>query len=115
MMIVLILSCFFVPYEIAFPDQNAGTKIMRVNSVFLDPFHKKVSKHGLKYFVDKIMDILFLSDAIITFYAAVILDNHDIIDDRKKIAKHYLKGWFTLDILSCLPYGDLGELLLTKA
>lgn len=42
-------------------------------------------------------------------------DDHKILHDRKEIALHYLKGWFALDLLSCVPYGALGEALLSEA
>ena len=45
----------------------------------------------------------------------MLTEQHDIKDDRKEIAENYMKGWFTLDILSCIPYGALGEALLSKA
>tara|TARA_B110000285_G_C15088170_1_gene597436 strand:+ start:421 stop:714 length:294 start_codon:yes stop_codon:yes gene_type:complete len=95
MILVLICACFSTPYEIAFPNDNTGhidqTKIL----------------------FDKIFDVLFLIDAFFTFQTAVYDDEHNILDDRKEIAKNYLQGWFTLDILSCLPYGELGKALLT--
>ena len=45
----------------------------------------------------------------------MLTEQHHILDDRKEIAEHYMKGWFTLDILSCIPYGALGEALLSEA
>jgi hypothetical protein len=44
----------------------------------------------------------------------VITEDYNIIDDRKEIAINYLKGWFTLDILSCIPYGEIGAALLSE-
>ena len=96
MIFILLGSCFLIPYEIAFPNDNYGHRDM-VKMVF-----------------DKIFDFLFFVDVIITFFCAYLTDEYEIIDNRKDIALNYLKGWSTLDILSCIPYGDIGEALLTK-
>ena len=96
MIFILIGSCFLIPYEIAFPNNNEGKQ----NLVF--------------WVLDKILDVLFFIDVIVTFYAAVLNDEYDIMDNRKDISINYLKGWFTLDILSCIPYGIIGEALLSK-
>jgi hypothetical protein len=96
MIFVLIASCFLIPYEIAFPKDNQG------------------NKDEVKAALDKIFDVLFFFDAIVTFKVAVLNEDYDIIDNRKDIANNYLKGWFTLDILSCIPYGILGEAVLSK-
>ena len=32
-----------------------------------------------------------------------------IIDDRKKIAKNYLEGWFTVDLLAITPFELLAQ------
>ena len=48
---------------------------------------------------------MFLSDSIIIFNSAVInQDDFSIIDDRGRIASIYLHGWFTVDILSIVPF-----------
>jgi|APSaa5957512535_1039671.scaffolds.fasta_scaffold51389_1 potassium channel len=54
---------------------------------------------------------------VLTFNKA-ILDNDtwNIVDDRKQIAITYLKTWFIVDLLSCLPFGlfhNIGDKNLT--
>jgi hypothetical protein len=97
MILILICACFTTPYEIAFPNGNDG----------------KIDES--KIILDKLFDLLFLIDAILTFSCAVLTDDHNILDDRKEIASSYIRGWFTLDILSCLPYGDLGKAFLSRS
>ena len=63
--------------------------------------------------MDKIFDVLFLIDIILTFKAAILTDDYLLIDDKKIIASIYLKGWFTVDVLSCIPYGNIGKIFLT--
>lgn len=55
------------------------------------------------------LDILFFTDVLVTFNQAYLDDDYKVIDDRKQIARDYLKGWFIVDVLSCLPYGPIAE------
>lgn len=47
--------------------------------------------------------IFFFLDIIIQFVTSIRKDM-DLIDDRRRIAIHYLRGWFTVDILAVLPF-----------
>ena len=48
--------------------------------------------------------MLFFFDILIIFNTAFYNDDMDLIDNRKKIAKVYLKGWFFIDFLAILPF-----------
>ena len=64
--------------------------------------------------VDWSVDILFMVDILINFVAAT--ENQKDLSwntDPKKIAKNYLKGWFTLDLISVMPF-SLFEKLVPK-
>ena len=72
---------------------------------------------------DPLVDLSFLIDIILTFNLAYYIDNgekRELITDKKRIAKNYLKSWFTLDFLSCLPldyitsYGANGFFKITR-
>ena len=49
MIVILIISCFMTPFEIAFPNDEFGMK------------------DSVKYAIDKLFDVLFLIDVIVTF------------------------------------------------
>lgn len=51
-----------------------------------------------------IQDCFFVVDLIINFNTAYVQEG-ELVVDRKKIALKYLKGWFTLDLISSIPYG----------
>ena len=54
--------------------------------------------------------MLFFIDVILTFNTAILDDtNWTIEDNRKLIAKEYLVGWFTVDVLACFPFGLLNS------
>lgn len=49
MILILIISCFLTPFEIAFPNDNLGMR------------------DWVKYTMDKVFDLCFLIDVIVTF------------------------------------------------
>eukprot|EP01135_Chromosphaera_perkinsii_P001311 Nk52_evm38s164 gene=Nk52_evmTU38s164 len=50
-----------------------------------------------------LVDVLFLIDIWINFRTAVMIEEDLIITDSKEISRLYLKGWFTVDVVSSLP------------
>ena len=53
------------------------------------------------------MDLLFLLDIIVVFQTAYYDEDVELIDDRKQIAKTYLRGWFTVDLLAIIPFDKI--------
>jgi hypothetical protein len=98
MIFVLIFSIILTPYEIAFGADREGND----------------AETNFEKLMDKIFDVLFFIDIVLTFKAAFVTDDYEIIDDKKDIANNYLKGWFTADVLSCIPYGELGKLVFSN-
>eukprot|EP01043_Picozoa_sp_COSAG02_P010774 COSAG02_NODE_386_length_23297_cov_32.396457_6_plen_1111_part_00 len=55
------------------------------------------------FFVDLVVDLFFIGDVFLNFRIAFV-DKHGHREGRPwEIAKHYAKGWFVIDIVSCLP------------
>lgn len=48
-------------------------------------------------------DIIFALDMILNFFFAFYDNQDEVIDERKKIATAYLKGWFFIDFFTILP------------
>ena len=55
---------------------------------------------------DEIMNILFLIDIIVLFNCAHFDDEFVIAENRKIIARDYLKSWFLIDFISIVPFED---------
>jgi len=60
-----------------------------------------------------IVDIFLLLDIILTFNTGLI-EGDEYISDRRLIAKHYLKGWFTLDVLTSIPFNRIIQATMRK-
>eukprot|EP01045_Picozoa_sp_COSAG04_P006033 COSAG04_NODE_290_length_17835_cov_11.494982_8_plen_212_part_00 len=52
----------------------------------------------------------FVADLIVNFRTVVIVDDGELLVTGGEIAKHYLRTWFFLDLLSSLPFGLLSVL-----
>ena len=52
---------------------------------------------------DLIADLCFILDIFLSFLAVEEDVNGELIIDRKTIAIRYLKGWFTIDMISSFP------------
>lgn len=55
--------------------------------------------------MDIVVDILFLSDIILSFLTAFEDSERKVlVKDSRKIAISYLKGWFVFDVISTIPF-----------
>ena len=82
MSLILLLSIFITPLDLAFAELADRPEWPVIN---------------------RIVDVFFLSDMLLTFFSALQDDEFYTIEDRKEIAKLYLKGWFLIDLVSILP------------
>jgi len=81
--VLLIYTGSYVPYKIAFIDED--TK-------------------GVQYF-EYLVDILFFFDIIINFFSATEDPiTGQIILDHRKLVINYMRGWFSFDVLACIPF-----------
>lgn len=53
---------------------------------------------------DAIIDIIFGVDIVLNFHTSFVGAGGEVVADPSVIRLNYLSGWFTLDLLACLPY-----------
>ena len=53
---------------------------------------------------NNIVDLFFLSDILVTFNTMHYDSDFVLVDQRCLIAKEYMRGWFTIDIVAILPF-----------
>ena len=85
MIFILVLACLITPYRLAFIKNDSDDSVFNVAFVYL-------------------IDILFLVDIIIIFNTAYQDEFFKLITNRKVIAKNYLTGWFTIDLVAIIPF-----------
>lgn len=50
------------------------------------------------------VDVTFIVDILINFRTTYVASNDEIISDPVRIAYHYLKGWFLIDLVAAVPF-----------
>ena len=69
-------------------------------------FSVRVETLSMWFWIDLVTDIYFLGDIAVNFRTAYYdKRSANLIIDEKLIAKKYLKSWFVLDFVSCIPFG----------
>lgn len=81
-LVLLIVVCVFVPYHLAFEQEESEAWLIFYYAI----------------------DLCFFIDIILTFFTS-ISDSQEVheITNRKVIAKTYLGSWFAIDIVSIIP------------
>ncbi|XP_078034925.1 potassium voltage-gated channel seizure isoform X4 [Augochlora pura] len=109
-LLLVLYTALFTPYVAAF--------------VLSDPEYN--SKKDKKYsddpivIIDLIVDVTFIVDIIINFRTTFVNSNEEVVSHPAKIAVHYLKGWFFIDLVAAIPFdlflvgSDTDELGLDK-
>lgn len=64
---------------------------------------KDVWKNPLEI-IDLIVDIMFIVDIIINFRTTYVNENDEVVSHPGKIAIHYFKGWFAIDMVAAVPF-----------
>ncbi|XP_022903900.2 voltage-gated inwardly rectifying potassium channel KCNH6-like isoform X6 [Onthophagus taurus] len=110
-LILVMYTAIVTPYVAAFllsePDFNT-----RKNS-------KKYTEDPI-VIIDLIVDVTFIIDILINFRTTFVSSNEEVVSHPGKIAVHYLKGWFLIDLVAAIPFDllffrqDTDELGLDK-
>ena len=67
------------------------------------------------YVVNSLIDLVFLLDIIVNFRTTFYdIETGDEVFDSKRTGKMYLKGRFTIDLLSTIPFDNIA-LIFTKS
>uniref|UniRef100_A0A3Q1FHM6 Potassium voltage-gated channel, subfamily H (eag-related), member 5a n=1 Tax=Acanthochromis polyacanthus TaxID=80966 RepID=A0A3Q1FHM6_9TELE len=65
----------------------------------------KTKQNNLAWLVvDSVVDVIFLIDIVLNFHTTFVGPSGEVISDAKLIRMNYMKTWFVIDLLSCLPY-----------
>ncbi|XP_012515664.1 PREDICTED: potassium voltage-gated channel subfamily H member 6 isoform X2 [Propithecus coquereli] len=54
--------------------------------------------------VDLIVDIMFVVDIVINFRTTYVNSNDEVVSHPRRIAIHYFKGWFLIDMVAAIPF-----------
>lgn len=98
-LILVIYTAIVTPYVAAFLlGKDAKT---RMGNLASDPLN----------IVDLVVDVLFILDILINFRTTYVNKHDEVVSHHGKIAIHYFKGWFLIDMVAAIPF----DLLLFRS
>ena len=93
----MIYTAIFTPYVAAFllNDDSGNAKLFTASYTrYLNPLT----------IIDLIVDIMFIIDILINFRTTYVNKNDEVVSHPGKIAVHYFKGWFLIDVVAAIPF-----------
>ncbi|XP_070963074.1 voltage-gated inwardly rectifying potassium channel KCNH6 isoform X1 [Oncorhynchus clarkii lewisi] len=93
-LLLVLYTALFTPYSAAFLLDERGDSLRRRCGYTCNPLNM----------VDLMVDVLFIVDIGINFRTTFVNPNDEVVTQPWKIAVHYLKGWFAIDLVAALPF-----------
>lgn len=100
-LLLVLYTAIFTPYSAAFLLNELAENQQHVCGYTCNPLN----------IVDAVVDLLFMVDIVISFRTTYISHNDEVVTQPKRIAIHYIKGWFLIDMVAALPF----DLLIFKS
>uniref|UniRef100_A0A8C4YGB2 Potassium voltage-gated channel subfamily H member 2 n=1 Tax=Gopherus evgoodei TaxID=1825980 RepID=A0A8C4YGB2_9SAUR len=93
-LLLVIYTAVFTPYSAAFLLSEEQEDIRRSCGYSCSPLTV----------VDLLVDIMFLIDILINFRTTYVNSNEEVVSQPGRIAIHYFKGWFLIDMVAAIPF-----------
>lgn len=93
-LLLVIYTAIFTPYSAAFLLNDNEEQKRQECGYSCNPLNM----------VDLIVDIMFIIDILINFRTTYVNQNEEVVSDPAKIAIHYFKGWFLIDMVAAIPF-----------
>ncbi|XP_061667101.1 potassium voltage-gated channel subfamily H member 6 [Syngnathoides biaculeatus] len=93
-LLLVLYTAVFTPYSATFLlDEHSGVR-QRSCGYTCNPLNV----------ADLMVDILFIVDIVINLRTTYVDHNDEVVTQPGKIAKHYIKGWFPIDLFAAIPF-----------
>ncbi|KAI1889003.1 hypothetical protein AGOR_G00174580 [Albula goreensis] len=93
-LLLVIYTAILTPYSAAFLLNDHEEKVMQNCGYSCSPLNV----------VDLIVDIMFIIDILINFRTTYVNSNDEVVSQPFRIAVHYFKGWFLIDMVAAIPF-----------
>ncbi|XP_026069995.1 potassium voltage-gated channel subfamily H member 7-like isoform X1 [Carassius auratus] len=93
-LLLVIYTAVFTPYSAAFLLNDVEEQKRRECGYSCSPINV----------VDLMVDIMFIVDILINFRTTYVNANEEVVSHPAKIAVHYFKGWFFIDMVAAIPF-----------
>ncbi|XP_076328226.1 voltage-gated inwardly rectifying potassium channel KCNH2-like isoform X3 [Tachypleus tridentatus] len=91
-LLLVIYTAIFTPYVAAFLLNETKTKR-----------NKKYGEDPI-VIIDLLVDVMFIIDILINFRTTYVNSNEEVVSLPGRIAVHYLRGWFIIDVVAAIPF-----------
>uniref|UniRef100_A0A3B3XFJ4 Ion transport domain-containing protein n=1 Tax=Poecilia mexicana TaxID=48701 RepID=A0A3B3XFJ4_9TELE len=93
-LLLVIYTAILTPYSAAFLLNDQEEQRRRECGYSCSPLNV----------VDLMVDIMFIIDILINFRTTYVNHNEEVVSHPAKIAIHYFKGWFLIDMVAAIPF-----------
>nr|XP_020450382.1 potassium voltage-gated channel subfamily H member 7 [Monopterus albus] len=93
-LLLVIYTAILTPYSAAFLLNDQEEQKRRECGYSCSPLNV----------IDLIVDIMFIIDILINFRTTYVNQNEEVVSHPTKIAIHYFKGWFLIDMVAAIPF-----------
>ncbi|KAL6438576.1 hypothetical protein ACFW04_004559 [Cataglyphis niger] len=93
-LLLVMYTAIFTPYVAAFVLSDTEYNSRKNKKYSDDPI----------VIIDLIVDVTFIVDILINFRTTFVNSNDEVVSHPGKIAVHYLKGWFIIDLVAAIPF-----------
>uniref|UniRef100_A0A4W6BW35 Voltage-gated inwardly rectifying potassium channel KCNH2 n=1 Tax=Lates calcarifer TaxID=8187 RepID=A0A4W6BW35_LATCA len=93
-LLLVIYTAILTPYSAAFLLNDQEDVAMQSCGYSCSPLNV----------VDLIVDIMFIIDILINFRTTYVNSNDEVVSHPVRIAVHYFKGWFLIDMVAAIPF-----------
>ncbi|XP_016395400.1 potassium voltage-gated channel subfamily H member 2-like [Sinocyclocheilus rhinocerous] len=100
-LLLVLYTAVFTPYSAAFLLNEQEDERRRTCGYTCNPLNV----------VDLVVDVMFIIDILINFRTTYVNHNDEVVSNPTRIAQHYFKGWFLIDIVAAIPF----DLLIFRA
>ncbi|XP_066498293.1 potassium voltage-gated channel subfamily H member 6a [Hoplias malabaricus] len=93
-LLLVLYTAVFTPYSAAFLLNEQEEESRRTCGYTCNPLNV----------VDLVVDVMFIIDIVINFRTTYVNHNDEVVSHPARIAQHYFKGWFLIDIVAAIPF-----------
>ncbi|XP_034563754.1 potassium voltage-gated channel subfamily H member 6 [Notolabrus celidotus] len=93
-LLLVLYTAVFTPYSATFLLDERGDLRHRSCGYTCNPLNV----------ADLLVDVLFIVDIVINLRTTYVDHNDEVVTKPCRIAKHYIKGWFPIDLFAAIPF-----------
>ncbi|XP_035379849.1 potassium voltage-gated channel subfamily H member 6a [Electrophorus electricus] len=93
-LLLVLYTAVFTPYSAAFLLSEPVEERARPCGYTCNPLNV----------IDLVVDVMFIVDIAINFRTTYVNGNEEVVSQPARIAVHYFKGWFLIDIVAAIPF-----------